>query len=102
MLKDLVKIANSLDQKGLMAEANYLDQIIKLAAEGKTNLELLDDAISILNTLRMEMDPDFGPEPGDEGPPDEFYDEMLRAREEEKEGRALMEDARLRKDFDLD
>jgi len=74
MLKDLVKIANSLDQKGLTAEANYLDKIIKLAAEGKTNLELLDDAISTLNALRMEMDSNFGPEPDYEEPaPDDQY-----------------------------
>lgn len=74
MLKDLVKIANSLDQKGLMAEANYLDQLIKIAAEEKTNLELLDDAISTLNDLRREMDSNFGPEPDYEEPaPDDQY-----------------------------
>ena len=74
----------------------------KASREYGSNLEMLDDAISILNALRMEMDPDFGPELGGEEPPDEFYDRMLRNREEEEEGRALMEDARLRKDFDLD
>lgn len=45
MLKDLIKIANSLDQKGLIAEANYLDKIInKVAATGAYD-EYLDPEI---------------------------------------------------------
>lgn len=100
MLKDLIKVANELDRKGLRAEADYLDQLIKIAAEGKSKSELLDDAINALNELRDKMGD--GPGTGYEEPSDEFYDRMLRDREEEEEGRALMEDARLRKDFDLD
>lgn len=39
MLKDLIKLANHLDQKGLMAEADYLDKIIKSARLfGKNNV----------------------------------------------------------------
>lgn len=33
MLKDLIKIANSLDKKGLQREANYLDALIKKIAQ---------------------------------------------------------------------
>lgn len=33
MLKDLIKIANSLDKKGLQREANYLDTLIKKIAQ---------------------------------------------------------------------
>ena len=39
MLKDLIKLANHLDQKGLTVEADYLDKIIKSARLfGKNNV----------------------------------------------------------------
>ena len=39
MLKDLIKLANHLDQKGLTVEADYLDKIIKSARLfGKKNV----------------------------------------------------------------
>lgn len=93
MLKDLVKLANKLDSKGLKKEADYLDAILKVATI-KNNLELLDEALSALNVLRMEMDPDFEPEEM----PDE---ERVRRFEEEEDARSLMEEARLRRDLDF-
>jgi hypothetical protein len=91
MLKDLVKLANRLDSKGLKKEADYLDAIIKVASV-EDNLELLDDALSTLNALRMEMDPDFGPQEM----PDE---ERVRLFEEEEDAKSLMEEGRLRRDL---
>lgn len=39
MLKDLIKLANHLDQKGLRKEADTLDRIIKKIASGKEVIE---------------------------------------------------------------
>lgn len=93
MLKDLVKLANKLDSKGLKKEADYLDAILKVASV-KNNLELLDEALSALNILRMEMDPNFE----SEEMPDE---ERIRRFEEEEDAKLLMEEGRLRRDFGL-
>jgi hypothetical protein len=38
MIKDLVKLANHLDEKGLKKEADYLDNIIKNARSGSHSL----------------------------------------------------------------
>lgn len=91
MLKDLVKLANDLDLKGLKKEADYLDVIIK-AASLKSNLELLDDALDTLDILRKEMDPNFGPQEM----PDE---ERVRLFEEGENAKSLMEEGRLRRDL---
>lgn len=40
----------------------------KASKEYNSNLEMLDEAISILSALRREMDPNFEPELGDEEP----------------------------------
>jgi len=44
MIKDLIKIATSLDQKGLLQEADYLDKIInKIAAEPSYEMDVNPD-----------------------------------------------------------
>jgi len=73
MLRDLNKLANRLDLKGLRKEADYLDAIIKVASV-EDNLELLDDVLSTLNALRMEMDPNFGPDYDDEDEPKDEWE----------------------------
>lgn len=73
MLKDLVKLANRLDSKGLRKEADYLDAIVK-AASLEGNLELLDEAMATLDALRREMDPDFSPDYEDEDEPKDEWE----------------------------
>ena len=73
MLKDLVKLANHLDSKGLNKEADYLDVILK-AASLEDNLEMLDEALSILNALRIEMDLDFESDSDSEDEPKDEWE----------------------------
>jgi hypothetical protein len=79
MLKELTKLANHLDQKGLTKEADYLDNIIKEAAAGENvfrfdsqeglaaqraqrrreNPEMTDEFISELSGLDAHQDESF-------------------------------------------
>jgi hypothetical protein len=96
MLKNLVKLANHLDAKGLEKEATAIDLVIKIAIS-KNNLELLDEAINNLDIIRKEMDPDFTPD-SEEIP----EDEEVRLFEEKRDAKILMEEGRLRREFGLD
>ena len=60
MLKDLIKLADHLDRKGLAKEANYLDSLISKSAEYtySDNLEdsyddILPSGIDLVNSLVM-------------------------------------------------
>jgi len=49
MIKELIKLANELDQRGLAEEAGILDKIIRMAAEEgdeDTDLSSGDDALN--------------------------------------------------------
>tara|TARA_B100001094_G_scaffold333431_1_gene412123 strand:- start:9954 stop:10244 length:291 start_codon:yes stop_codon:yes gene_type:complete len=96
MLKNLVKLANHLDAKGLEKEATAIDLVVKIAIS-KNNLELLDEAINNLDIIRKEMDPDFAPDSEEI-----FEDEEVRLFEEKRDAKSLMEEGRLRRDFGLD
>ena len=51
MIKDLIKIANDLDNKGLIEEASYLDIIISKVAEiDEKERKILDGLESLLNS----------------------------------------------------
>ena len=52
MIKDLIKLANHLDDKGFAKEANYLDGIIKEAGD-----PLSDPAMEMPSLQREEVDP---------------------------------------------
>ncbi len=61
MIKSLIKIANSLDKKGLTKEADKLDLIIKkIASRGEWpyNEEESDDMYSLNSEMNAEINPD--------------------------------------------
>ena len=47
MIEKLLKLSDELDKKGLHKEADFLDQIIKAAKEGKLTKEQLETLIKI-------------------------------------------------------
>ena len=61
MIKDLIKIANSLDKKGLTKEADRLDVIIKKIASGGEwpySEEDSEDIYSLSAEMNAEINPD--------------------------------------------
>ena len=57
MIKDLIAIANSLDEKGFKKEADFLDRIIKLAEEDLVGPPMYpEDEDSLFGDLEEEMD----------------------------------------------
>tara|TARA_Y100000114_G_scaffold157005_1_gene186541 strand:- start:696 stop:1307 length:612 start_codon:yes stop_codon:yes gene_type:complete len=55
MIKDLVKLANELDSKGLVKEADYLDRIIVNASNRKTYTSHYDDDGRLLSTEEWKL-----------------------------------------------
>jgi len=59
LIRDLIKFANGLDEKGLVKEAGFLDQVISKIAEGKVPL---GDVTRSAENKALLSDPDFAKE----------------------------------------
>ena len=50
MLKELIKLANNLDEKGLRAEADYLDGVIQKLGQDRPEIDYFEKWVSKMNS----------------------------------------------------
>jgi hypothetical protein len=54
MIKELIKLSNHLDSRGLRREADYLDAVIKKIAQPEPPAETLTQAEASINSVRIK------------------------------------------------